>query len=135
MNTKNDVEVVINGKEYIISGYESSEYLQKIASHINEKFAQFREQEGFARLENDMKHILLAINLTDDYYKAQKQADDLREENEEMKKEIFNIKHELISMQAQEEALEAKLGHLEEEKKEAEHQVIRLETELGKSEE
>ena len=36
MNTKNDVEVIINGKQYTLSGYESSEYLQKIANHINE---------------------------------------------------------------------------------------------------
>ena len=38
---------------------------------------------------------------------------------------------EMISMQAQMEALEAKMEVLEREKKEAEHQVIRLETELG----
>ena len=30
MNTKNDVEVIINGKQYTLSGYESSEYLQQI---------------------------------------------------------------------------------------------------------
>lgn len=131
MNTKNDVEVIINGKQYTLSGYESSEYLQKIATHINEKYAQFREQDGYNKLDADMKNILLAINLSDDYYKAQKSANDLRTENEEMEKEIFDMKHEMISMQAQLEALEAKMGVLEEEKKEAEHQVIRLETELG----
>ena len=41
MNTKNDVEVIINGKQYTLSGYESSEYLQKIATHINEKIGDF----------------------------------------------------------------------------------------------
>ena len=78
-----------------------------------------------------MKYILLAINLSDDYHKAQKSANDLRMENEQMGKEIFDMKHEMISMQAQMEALEAKMEVLEKEKKEAEHQVIRLETELG----
>lgn len=131
MNTKNDVEVVINGKQYTMSGYESSEYLQKIAAHINEKFALFKEQKGYSRLDTDMKYIMLAINLSDDYHKAQNSANDLRIENEEMGKEIFNMKHEMISMQAQMEALEEKLKVLEEEKKKAEHDVIRLETELG----
>ena len=40
MNTKNDVEVIINGKQYTLSGYESSEYLQKIANHINDKLTE-----------------------------------------------------------------------------------------------
>ena len=31
MSIKNDVEVIINGKVYRLSGYESEEYLQKIA--------------------------------------------------------------------------------------------------------
>ena len=131
MKTKIDVEVIINGKQYTLSGYESSEYLQKIATHINEKFALFKEQEGYNKLDPDMKYILLAINLSDDYHKAQKSANDLRMENEQMGKEIFDMKHEMISMQAQMEALEAKMEVLEREKKEAEHQVIRLETELG----
>ena len=53
MKTKNDVEVIINGKQYTLSGYESSEYLQKIATHINEKFALFKEQEGYNKLDPD----------------------------------------------------------------------------------
>ena len=51
MNKKIDVEVVIGGKPYTLSGYESSDYLQRIAMHINGKIAEFRAQEGYARLE------------------------------------------------------------------------------------
>ncbi len=135
MNTKNDVEVIINGKQYTLSGYESNEYMQKIASHINDKFVRFREQEGYNKLDADMKGILLAINLCDDYYKARKTADDLRAENEDMEKEIFNMKHDIISMKAEIEALESKLATLAKQKEEADHKIIRLETELGKSNE
>lgn len=117
MKTKNDVEVIINGKKYTMSGYESSEYLQKIAAHINEKFTLFKEQGGYNRLDTDMRYIMLAINLSDDYHKAQKSANDLRMENEEMEKEIFDMKHEMISMQEQLESLEAKVKSLEEEKR------------------
>ena len=49
MNKKIDVEVVIGGKPYTLSGYESSDYLQRIAMHINGKIAEFRAQEGYAR--------------------------------------------------------------------------------------
>ena len=86
MNTKNDVEVIINGKQYTISGYESSEYLQRIATHINDKYAEFKQDEGYNRLDADMKNILLAINLSDDYYKVQESIQDLRRKKKIWKK-------------------------------------------------
>ena len=91
MNKKNDIDVVINGREYTLSGYESGEYLQKIAAHINGKYDEFKLRDGYNRLDMDMKNIFLAINLSDEYFKAQKAADELKLENEEMEKEIFDM--------------------------------------------
>ena len=130
MNTKNDVEGVIGGKQYTLSGYESSEYLQKIATHINDKLSKFREQDGYARLDGDVKNVLLAINLADDFYKAQKSADDLQKANEDLEKEIFDLKHDLIAMKNQLEEREQQLEALEKEKTHTEHKAIRLEAEL-----
>lgn len=130
MNTKNDVEVIINGKQYTISGYESSDYLQRIATHINDKYAEFKQDEGYARLDVDMRNILLAINLSDDYYKAQQSMQELQRENEELEKEIFNMKHDMIAMKAQLEEQEKAMEDLQKDKTESEHEVIRLETEL-----
>lgn len=89
MNTKNDVEVIINGKQYTLSGYESSEYLQKIANHINDKIAEFKEQDGYLRLDTEMKNILLAINLSDEYYKALKDSNDIKKEMKKWKKKYL----------------------------------------------
>lgn len=133
MNTKNDVEVVINGKQYTLCGYESSEYLQHIATHINDKFAEFKKQEGYTRLDVDMKNILLAINLSDDFFKAQKQADELRTQKEELEKEIFDMKHELLIRQEEIKDLEQELKTEKEAGQEAERKIIRLETELEQS--
>lgn len=130
MNTKNDVEVVIGGRQYTLSGYESSEYLQKIATHINEKLSKLREQEGYAKLETDVKNVLLAINLADDYYKAQKSAEDLQTANEDLEKEIFDMKHDLIAIKNQLEERDKQLETLEKEKTHSEHKAIRLEAEL-----
>jgi len=130
MNTKNDVEVIINGKQYTLSGYESSEYLQKIATHINDKYAEFKQEEGYAKLDADMKNILLAINLSDEYYKVQQSVEELQKEKEDLEREIFNMKHDMIAMKAQLEEREKEVGDLQGEKTEAEHKVIRLETEL-----
>ena len=133
MNTKNDVEVIINGKQYTLSGYESSEYLQKIANHINDKIAEFKEQDGYLRLDTEMKNILLAINLSDEYYKALKDSNDIKKENEEMEKEIFDIKHEMLTMQSGLDKANEQIKKLAEERQAAKDQVIRLETELGRN--
>ena len=133
MNTKYDVEVIINGKQYTLSGYESSEYLQKIANHINDKIAEFKEQDGYLRLDTEMKNILLAINLSDEYYKALKDSNDIKKENEEMEKEIFDIKHEMLTMQSELDKANGQIKKLAEERQAAKDQVIRLETELGRN--
>ena len=39
MAAKNNTEVIIDGKVYTLSGYESQEYLQKVATYINDKIA------------------------------------------------------------------------------------------------
>ena len=36
MAKKNTADVLINGKVYTISGYESTAYLQKVATYLNE---------------------------------------------------------------------------------------------------
>ena len=39
MAAKTDAEVIIGGKVLTLCGYESEEYLQKVASYINNKLA------------------------------------------------------------------------------------------------
>ena len=41
MSVKTDTEVIIGGKVFTLSGYESEEYLQKVASYINNKTAEY----------------------------------------------------------------------------------------------
>lgn len=49
MSSKNNTEVIINGKIYTISGYESEDYLQKVASYINNKIAEFDNIEAYKK--------------------------------------------------------------------------------------
>lgn len=48
MSTKTDTEVIIAGKVFTLSGYESEEYLQKVASYINNKIAEYNKIESFS---------------------------------------------------------------------------------------
>ena len=59
MASKTDVQVLLGGKVYTLSGYESEEYLQKIALYINNKMSELNEQPGYKRMGSDMQKTLL----------------------------------------------------------------------------
>ena len=112
MNEKTDVQVIINDKRYTISGYESSDYLQHIANYINEKLQSFKKQDAYNHLDMDMKNILLAINLSDDYFKAQKLAEENKQQQGEVEQEMFRMKHEIVSRDEEMKALKEQLKRL-----------------------
>ena len=97
MKTKTDVSVIIDGKPLKLSGYESEEYLQKIASYINGKSAELKSMDGYRMLDNDIKNSLMKINIADDYYKARDQIDILEEDIANRNKEAYEIKDKLVS--------------------------------------
>ena len=99
MSSKTDTEVIINGKVYTLSGYESEEYLQKVASYINNKINEYSKIDSFRRLPLDTQNVLLQLNVADDYFKAKKQISMLEEELQAKEKELYDLKHELISSQ------------------------------------
>ncbi len=128
MNTMNDLEVIINNKRYTISGYEREEYLQKIASHINSKYAQFRTHENYNHMDSEIRNVLMQINLADDYYKAIRQKSDLEAELERKEKELFEVKHLLVEMQAQNDDLTKQLADCNHNYNEAQRRIIQLES-------
>ena len=97
MSSKNTTEVIIGGKVFTLGGYESEEYLQKIASYINNKLAEFTKDDGFRRQSAEVRSNLMYLNIADDYFKAKKLGDNLSLEIENKDKEIYNLKHELIA--------------------------------------
>ena len=70
MTGKSEIEVIIGGKVYYISGYESEEYLQKVASYINSKISDFEGEDAYKRLNSQYQNLLLLLNMADDYFKA-----------------------------------------------------------------
>jgi cell division protein ZapA len=108
MNMMNDLEVIINNKRYTISGYESEEYLQKIASYLNSKYSDFKTKEGYNHLDLDLRNVLMQINLADDYFKMSENSKNLEAELEKKDKEMFELKHNLVSVQKKLEELTEK---------------------------
>ena len=72
MAVKNTTQVLIDGKIITLGGYESPEYLQKVAAYLNQKISELSQSAGYNRLSVDTKHTLLALNIADDYFKSKK---------------------------------------------------------------
>ena len=132
MSSKNKTEVLIDGKIYTLSGYESEEYLQRVATYINNKLAELKKLDGYARLSQELKSILLEFNVADDYFKAKNQVEMVEEELAQKDQELYDLKHELISTQIKLEDAAKELEALKEQATEYQKQIVKLETELGK---
>ena len=91
MAVKTDTEVIIGGKVFTLSGYESEEYLQKVASYINNKMSEYSKLDSFRRQPVDRQNVLLQLNIADDYFKARKQIALFLKLYEEGKKEVEKL--------------------------------------------
>lgn len=130
MASKTDTEVIIGGRVFTLCGYESEEYLQKVASYINNKLVEYGKVDSFRRQNVDMQNVLLQLNIADDFFKAKKQISAMEEDLEAKEKELYDLKHELIAAQIKLENCEKSLKSLRDENHEKDKKIIRLETEL-----
>lgn len=130
MSAKTSAEVVIDGKVYTLSGYEGEEYLQKVASYINGKINEFTSIEEYRHIPLNMKNTLIQLNIADDYFKAKDQVEKLERDLENKEKELYDLKHDLISNQVKTETAEETIQRLEKENRELLLNKARLEAAL-----
>lgn len=130
---KNYAEVLIGGKVITLAGYESEEYLQKVSSYLNHKLAECRNSDGYCRQNAFMQNILLSLNIADDYFKAKKLADSLERDMDGKDKDLYDLKHDLISLQIKLENAEKMMENLKVQNNELNIEKIKLETELKTS--
>ncbi len=129
-SSRNNTEVLIGGKVFTLSGFESEEYLQKISSYLNHKIEECASTEGYKKQSAETRSILLALNIADDYFKAKKLATTSEADVEVKDKEMYDLKHELISVQLRLEKVEKENDSLKVENNELQKQIVKLETEL-----
>ena len=130
MAAKNSIKVLIGGKIITLSGYESEEYLQKVALYMDSKITELSNLPGYSRQPMETKHTLLSLNISDDYFKAKKQAEIFEQDLKAKDQEMYDLKHELISVQIKYENAEKALDKLKEENKELQMKIVQLETEM-----
>lgn len=130
MAVKTDTEVIIGGSVLTLSGYESEEYLQKVASYINNKLSEYAKVEGFRRQPVDKQHILLEINIADDYFKAKERIASLEDDVAAKEKELYNVTHDLVATQIKLENTNQALKNAQQELQDNSRKIVRLETEM-----
>jgi cell division protein ZapA len=86
MPDKNRVDVLIAGKTFSITGYESDEYIQRVGLYVDRKMNDVLKSNN--TLSTSIAALLTALNVADDYFKAH--------ENElTFKKDIVSSKLEI----------------------------------------
>ena len=130
MPAKTDTEVIIGGQVLTLSGHESEEYLQRVASYINNKLSEYNKLDSFKRQSSDRRNVLIQLNIADDYFKAKRQGSALEQDVELKNKEIYDLKHELISNQIKCESLEQEVARLKEENQQLQMQIVKLDVEM-----
>ena len=108
MAEKTDAQVVIGGKTYTLSGYESEEYLLRVAEYINSKIDELNADSEFAKLPVDMRHLLLNLNIAEDYFKAISKNEELQSIIDKKENDLYDIKHELVAAQMKLQSAEKK---------------------------
>ena len=99
----NRVTITICGEEYTLVADESSAYMQKVGSYVSDKMTEVLEGAKVARTD---AAVLTAANITDELFKAQEDAENLRrqlkeyvEEAGRAKAEASELKREIFRLQ------------------------------------
>lgn len=130
MSAKTDTEVIIGGKVLTVSGNESAEYLQKVATYINSKLNEYSKMDSFKRQSLDKQNMLIQLNIADDYFKAKNQIELLEQDLRAKENELYDLKHELIATQIKLDNTAKALKEAQNEINENSKDIVRLETEL-----
>lgn len=95
MSSKNQVEITIGEHVIEVSGQESEKELKQIAEYLNKKRQEFLKKEAYKHLNNEMRQLLIQLNIAGDYLKIKKEFE-----------EIYDLKHELV--ETKQELIDAK---------------------------
>ena len=127
--SKIDIPVVINGKVYTLSGYEGEDYLQNVATYINNKIAECKTSEEYRRMHTEYQGVLLALNIADDYFKAKSRADEAGNDNTDKEQQLYELRHEVIESQIKHEAALKLVEEYKEQVAALQRKVVQLEAE------
>ena len=113
MAAKNDIDITIGGKTLTLSGVESEAYLREVASYLNEKLRHFSDDAAYWKLPNDMRNVMLQLNLADDYFKEKSRVEELEAQVQELEAHRDRALQELDEMQKAAQEASSRISVLE----------------------
>ena len=113
MAAKNDIDITIGGKTFTLSGVESEAYLREVASYLNEKLKNFSDDAAYWKLPNDMRNVMLQLNLADDYFKERSRVQELESQVQELEDHRDRALQDLDEMQGTAQEAAARISALE----------------------
>lgn len=111
---KNNTDVVIDDKVYTISGDQDAAYVRQLAAYVNEKLEMVHGRQAYSKQPYGVRHMLVLMNIADDYFKMKQQAEEAKRSYEKQEAEFYNMKCEMVNMQL---AMERMRQTLQEERK------------------
>ena len=94
----------------------NSTQVKQLKQEHDKKMDELSGMPGYSRQPMETKHTLLSLNITDDYFKAKKQAEIFEQDLQQKDQEMYNLKHELISLRMQIEEVQKHEQELTEQK-------------------
>ena len=130
MAEKKVIKVLIGGKVMTMSGYESEEYMQRVASYINSKIEEYEKTDAFRKASSDIKHRMLELNFADNYFKEKMHVEELEQNLKEKLDQLDNSKHECAIRGVMIDDLKNDIEKLKKEQHENEKTILKLQMEL-----
>ena len=97
MADKKTIQVIIDGKIYVLSGENSESYLHDVADYLNHKIESIRkEMWNYNKLEESVRSLLLQINICDELFQERKKVEEMQELLDQEKSERYSYKHDLV---------------------------------------
>ena len=134
MADKKVIKVLIAGKVMTMSGYESEEYMQKVAAYINSKIEEYEKTDAFRHASSDIRHRMLELNFADSYFKEKEHAEELEQRLKDKIDELDEMKHNYVNSQVMVEDQKKDVGSLENKLRESEKLITELRTTLSERE-
>ena len=88
---KNRTTVRIAGRDYTIASYDTPEYVNRVAAHVDRKMSELAEA---TKLPAAQLAVLAAVNATDDMLKSRDEARRLRRRIEELEARLEAAKRD-----------------------------------------
>ncbi|MCD7806854.1 MAG: cell division protein ZapA [Lachnospiraceae bacterium] len=130
---QNRINITIAGKSYQLAGQESNEYLSKLAEYIEAKYQEFGKDMAFRSQPIDKQHLLLQINIADDYFKSKEQVSVYVRQNAEKDAEIRDLQQKLADLKVRYDNAQSDVKKLEKSNQTLKKRLLEYEKGAGKN--